>query len=154
MALGIGSDGVTIDVDDLLKTMADLSKATRQVGGAMRKGNLEVARKFEGWARADASAGTGQQRHFADALLGSATRTGARLTIRGKPKTEFAGAWGAFFGSKKFKRFPPWVGNSWPYASRTEGPQPVNSTLATHTDEIGDLLISSREAAMRDLFKD
>ena len=101
-------------------------------------------------AQAKARAMGGVQAHAAGGIqaFGTQTRAGLRFSTSKK----YAMAAGAFFGSKRFRQFPAWVGNRyempWPAGINDQGPgrgpYAINPALAAKADEfherVGDAL--------------
>lgn len=130
-----------VEVDGLrefrshLKTLENGPRWTRELGADSRG----LAREVAGWVRADAAGGSPQQRHFAGAIAGRGGVSGAKLTIdKAQRGQTYAGAQGAYWGSKAYPQFPRWVGASWPIAAPTGGPYVINRTLWMRSDDIGE----------------
>lgn len=127
-----GPNRVTIRGEEALAKA--LAAAPREMKRELRKSHRGVAKKAQGWTRAAAAAGKPQQRRAANAIKASATSTAARLDV--KPGARTQGALGTFYGAKRYKQFPSWVGSNWKPATRGEGPYVINPTLAKHEMDI------------------
>lgn len=127
-----GPNKVTIHGEEALAKA--LAAAPAQMKKELRKSHKGVAKKAQGWTRAAAAAGSPQQRRAANAIKASSTSTAARLDI--KPGARTAGALGTFYGAKRYRQFPAWVGASWRPATRGEGPYAINDALAKHEGDI------------------
>lgn len=130
------------------KLAAGMKAAPREMKRELRKSHRQTAKVAEGWTRDAARAGTPQQRHFANAIRGTSTSTQARITTAASSKRQ-RGALGAFYGSKRFKQFPKWVGNRWKPAKRGQGPQPHNTVLAEKQKDIETIFAKGQEAAIK-----
>lgn len=86
----------------------------------------------------------GEQRHFASAIKGRGTVTGARIQIDG-----LAGSDGAFWGAKQYRQFNPWVGNSWSAGVAGQGPYAINDTIAEMQDEIQQMYLDGVQRVIR-----
>lgn len=123
------------------------AKLPREVGRALRSAVREIVLPE---AQAKARAMGGVQAHAAGGIqaFGTQTRAGLRFSTSKK----YAMAAGAFFGSKRFRQFPAWVGNRyempWPAGINDQGPgrgpYAINPALASKADEfherVGDAL--------------
>ena len=115
----------------------------------------EVARDVAGWARSEAASLGGPARHFADAVRGYGSAPAARvgLSSAGKGQRNY-GARGAFWGSKQFARFEPWVGNTYEVGVRGEGPYALNDAIADHLDDVIETYSEGIDRLMRRAFPD
>lgn len=149
----MGDAFIQIDGSSIQDVVDDLRKTERALGKQQRLGNREVAKYVAGKAQGNARSGTRQQRHFADAISPASTQNMARLRLalagKGQP---WAGAYGTFYGARKWPQFPEWVGAGWVYASRTEGPYVLNATVAEEIDVIGKLYQDSYGSAFQYVF--
>lgn len=143
-----------ISIDgNLAEIIDDVRKTERQLGRQQRQGNRVVAEYVAGKARGKARSGTAQQRHFAEAIVASSTQNLARLRLANAYKHQAnAGAFGTFYGALRWKQFQEWVGASWAYAQRGQGPYVLNDTVADEIHVIGDLYQQSYAAAFHAVF--
>ena len=118
------------------------AKLPREVGRALRSAVREIVLPE---AQAKARAMGGVQAHAAGGIQAFGTQTKAGLRFSNSKK--YAMSAGAFFGSKRFRQFPAWVGNdfSWDGGEGPgRGPYAINPALAAKADEfherIGDAL--------------
>jgi|DEB19_MinimDraft_2_1074335.scaffolds.fasta_scaffold02554_1 hypothetical protein len=141
---------VSAEIVNGRRIAAGLKAAPREMKKELRQAHKKTAKEAERWIRDAAKAGTPQQRHMANAIKGNATSTQARIATAPGPKgSKTAGARGAFYGSKKFRQFPAWVGNSWRPAVRGQGPQPHNDVLADKKPETETIFMKGQEDALR-----
>lgn len=97
------------------------AELAREVTKALKAG---VERTVVPEARRRAEAKGSVHRKAAPAIRAASTASSAKLAIGGLQRFPFAE--GAFFGAKKYRQFPPWVGNqaedAWPVGVMAEGP--------------------------------
>lgn len=117
-----------------------LDQAAKDQRRALAAANRSLGRDVRGWARADATAGTGQQRRMAGGIGTKADARSVSLTVKNTKGAP--GAQGAFYGAKRFAQFPPWVGTGWSAGDRNAGPQPINTTLADRGTEIAERFLA------------
>jgi len=130
-----------IEVDGLREFRADLrslssgTRWTRELGQEHRA----LAGVVAGWSQQTARGMGPVQRHFAPAIGGKGGATGARISIdKAQRRQQWAGAQGAFWGSKAYPQFPPWVDTSWVVGGPSGGPYAINRTIYERSDEIVD----------------
>lgn len=110
--------------------------------------NRTLARDLQPKAQAEARSLGGQQRHFARAIRGYGSATGARLGIAsaGKGQRNWganAATWGTVDNVTGWNRSGtpnlkvPWVGNTWD-VQQGQGPQPIVNTIVRETPHIVD----------------
>lgn len=131
---------------------------------ALRNINKRAADAARDFARQQALSMGGIWAAAAKAIVARANQYDARVGVNASSKTTpFGGA--AFWGMKRrtgwyaYSRFkdspkpqhPPWVGNTWKAASRTEGPYAINAALADHLDEILDIYSQEIESLMNEV---
>ena len=138
---------LSLTVDGLDDMVRGINDAQRALSREQAKQNQKIAGPIAAAARAKAAGGTPQQRHFAIVIRAKSTARQVRIAISQARGTQ-AGGWGTFFGAKKWKQFPTWVGNSWDAGKRGEGPYVINDTIADHLDEIEDKTAKAFETAL------
>lgn len=151
--------GVEVKGADLLAR--SLAKASKDQQKAVAASNRKVARYARDQGRDRARSGTKQQRKMAGGIGSRASKNDARLTIKNTKGAP--GAQGAFYGAKgrsgwyanpryaesTGRQFPQWVGNSWPIATKGQGPQPINDMLADELPKIGDMYLEGAWDALK-----
>jgi len=148
-----------VRVEGAAEIDAALKDSRKAILREQRKANRLVAKKAEGWARADAAATGGgkkgrrsQQAASANAIKGRGTATSARLQVVPGARTPFAAV--AFWGMTKRTGFyaryryrasttpqsQRWVGDDWGPAvqagDRSAGPYVIADTIIDHRTEI------------------
>ena len=133
--------GLAVQVRGLSAFSAALRVVDKDLAAELRTVNKKLADEVAGRARAKAMAYGPLQRAAASAIKGSATRYGARLTVRGTKAAPMAlpAFWGAekrtgWYAKVKPGRgrpqFPRWVGADWEYGVHGQGPYAINDALA------------------------
>lgn len=124
--------------------------------------NRTIAKKAAAWAQSEASGMGGPQAHFARAIRGYGTVTGARIGINnGNANAAFWGAkkrtgWyarGRYSGSSG-QQHERWIGNGWDVARRGQGPYAINASLADNLNRIVDLYGDAIDDITRRAFPD
>lgn len=114
------SSGVTTDppLDLLAKQLRGADKALgRKLGQVNKSAAQPIAQDAQNRAR------TPQQAHFASGIKAKGSASEVAISVGGAPGTV-----GAFFGAKRWKQFPEWVGNDWEVGG-TDGPHAVNPAI-------------------------
>ena len=125
---GVSVEGLTEFRRDL-RALDNSSRWLRELAAEQRV----IANTVAGRSRFAASAMGGPQKHFASAIKGRGSSTGARIQI---DSNRYPGADGAFWGAKQYRQFDDWVGSSWSAGVKGEGPYAINDTIADMADEI------------------
>lgn len=121
----------------------ELSRAFRQAVGSTRdlsRAYREVGRLATDRSKSAAAGARPQQRKAAAALLGRGTSTEASVGVRNTGRVPFG--IGAFMGARRWRQFPPWVGNTWDIASGS-GPYVIADAVS---DAMPDILDEFAEA--------
>jgi len=125
--------GKAIQVTGLRELARDLKKIDADLPKAMRKAGLVGAKIVADEAQRRAMAGTPVQRKAARAIKPRAGAARAAVAVTKGGVYPFA--FGAFFGSDKYRQFDPWVGRSW-QAGGPGGPYALNPAVAAKRDEV------------------
>lgn len=91
------------------------------------------------------------ERHMAGGIGSAANSTSAAITIRNTRSAP--GAQGAFYGSTRYPQFHKrWVGKSWAFPSRTQGPQPLGSVFVQHESQADAMFLDGQFTAVVRVF--
>jgi hypothetical protein len=134
--------GAAIEVEGLPGFRKDLKDLDAAWPKELTKVHKAVAKEGAEGARGIAIGMGGQAGKMADALVGRATATQAKIAVSNTKGRPFANA--AFWGAKKHSgwyanprykasgkaQFKPWVGSSWQPATFDGGPYAINRALA------------------------
>lgn len=152
-----GGRVVIVGLDDLrreLRRLEDPKGWTKKLSGLQRT----IAREAAGWARSEAAGMGGPFAHFANAIRGYGTVSGARIGIgNGNANATFWGAkkrtgWNAGNGGKA--QHPSWVGASWDVGVHGQGPYAINQAIANHLPDIIDRYSEGIDDITRRAFPD
>jgi hypothetical protein len=127
------ADGLTVQFEDGARVAAALKVAPLAMKAELRKSNAATARLVRSGTRSAAAAGTRQQARMAGGIGSTSNSTSSTLTLRNTAGAP--GAMGAFLGSKRYKQFPPPVGNTWTVGG-PGGPYVINPYIEAHEAEI------------------
>lgn len=158
---GDTSGFVGVRVEGAAEIDAALKDSRKAILREQRKANRLVAKKAEGWARADAAATGGgkkgrrsQQAASANAIKGRGTAASARLQVVPGARTPFAAVafWGqmkrtGWYAKRKYRvsvnptpQSKRWIGTAWGPAvqagDRSAGPYVIADTIIDHRTEI------------------
>lgn len=136
---------MSVEFKNRAAVLAGFEKAPREMKRALRKSAAETARQVRGTVRSAAASGTPQQARMARGIGSSANSTSAIITV--KNTRSAPGALGSLYGSKRFRQFPAWVGNSWKPLTRGEGPA-HSRWLAPRKHEIEQRFVDGQLAAL------
>ena len=139
-----GSAGVAVEVDGLADFRRELRQLEepRQWSAKLGRLHRELAQKVAGWASFTASGMGGATGHFAGALAGRGSVTGARIQVANPAAN--AAFWGAkqrtgWNAGNDTPNLPEWVGNAWDVGVAGQGPYAINDTIAAKGPEILDM---------------
>lgn len=134
-----------------LRTLEDPRAWSKELATVHR----EVGREVAGWAQAEARGMGGTQAHFANAIRGYGSAQAARIGLSSAGKGQrYAGAQGAYYGSKQFAQFPDWVGVGWQVGG-PGGPRPLNDpAISGHIDDVLDTYGKGVDRLTRRAFPD
>lgn len=137
-----------------VKGLAEFQRALRDVDNdlpkELRKAHKDIAEFIKDKAQARARSGSAQQAKAAPGIRAGAEQRRALLKIGGA-RNPFA--IGAFFGARKYKQFPKWVGNQWQPGDHG-GPLIIGPVLADNTEEVIDRLDAMVAELSRKAFPD
>jgi hypothetical protein len=144
--------------DEMARALRDAGVETRR---QVRNANQKIGKRFEGWAKTEARAGSRMQSAASRAILGGSTNDYAFVRITRSNKVPFALAafWGVkgrrgWYAAERYRssgkdQFPAWVGTGWKWGG-TGGPYAINDTIRKRTDDVVDIYRDSIEEAFRD----
>ncbi len=156
---------MTVTVKGLSEFRRELRAIDAEIPKAMQVANKDIAREVSDAARSNARSAGGVWAKAAGAITPRATAEAASVGVSATARAPMAlpAFWGArsrtgWFGAPKYAGYPtqhpPWVGNTWEAASRSEGPYVINYTLLEQEDRVvelyGDAVMAASAAAFPD----
>lgn len=138
---------IAVDIeglDEVRRGFKAVAGSGKEVGNA----NREVGRQATVWSKDQTlRTGTRQQRRAMKALLGKGDQRSGSIAIRNLKSMPFGV--GAFMGAKKYRQFPPWVGNTWDI-NDGDGPYQIADALKGRREDLIDIYLDAiRQAAGR-----
>lgn len=128
-----------------------LAALDKQWVGELRRANLQAAQVVAVEAQSEAQGMGSVQAKAAPAIKAAGEQTRSKINVQGGGAYPYA--LGAFYGAKRFKQFPPWVGNTWEPGG-PGGPYAINPAIRSTETEWTDVFAQLIDRIARAAFPD